>query len=109
MIESIGAFPEEYKAYMQIIWMIYLGYTLLVVLTVVQIVSFYLYNGRFHPFAAIIMPDQKCEDESKDLSYWLKTLFFSVERFEAFEMDTHIKEDDKGIKNMEETYCEVEF
>ena len=45
-------------AYKQIRWMIGLSYSLLLLLTLVQIVTFYLYNGRFHPFALIVMPKQ---------------------------------------------------
>ena len=32
-------------------------YSFLVLLTIIQVVSYYLYNGRFHPFALIVMPD----------------------------------------------------
>ena len=45
-------------AYKQIRWMIGLSYSLLLLLTLVQIVTYYLYNGRFHPFALIVMPEQ---------------------------------------------------
>ena len=58
LVNSIGAFPEEIEAHGQIKWMIGLSYTLLVVVTIIQIVSYYLYNGRFHPFASIILPKQ---------------------------------------------------
>ena len=56
--KTIGAFPEEIEAYKQIQWMIGLSYSLLLLLTLVQIVTYYLYNGRFHPFALIVMPEQ---------------------------------------------------
>ena len=56
--KSIGAFPEEIEAYEQIQWMIGLSYSLLLLLTLVQIATYYLYNGRFHPFAMIVMPEQ---------------------------------------------------
>ena len=56
--KTIGAFPEEIEAYEQIQWMIGLSYSLLLLLTLVQIVTYYLYNGRFHPFAMIVMPEQ---------------------------------------------------
>ena len=58
LVNSIGAFPEEVKAYEQIQWMIALSYSLLLFFTLVQIVTYYLYNGRFHPFALIVMPEQ---------------------------------------------------
>ena len=57
-MNSIGAFPQEIAAYKQIRWMIGLSYSLLLLLTLVQIVTYYLYNGRFHPFALIVMPEQ---------------------------------------------------
>ena len=34
-------------------------YSFLVLLTIIQGVSYYLYNGRFHPFAMIVMPETK--------------------------------------------------
>ena len=58
LVNSIGAFPQENEAYEQIQWMIGLSYSLLLLLTLVQIVTYYLYNGRFHPFALIVMPEQ---------------------------------------------------
>ena len=57
LVNSIGAFPEEIKAHEQIKWMIGLSNFLLVFLTLVQIVTYYLYNGRFHPFALILAPE----------------------------------------------------
>ena len=59
LVNSIGAFPEEIEAYVQIQWMIGLSYSLLVLLTTIQIVSFYLYNDRFHPFALIVRTKEK--------------------------------------------------
>ena len=66
LINSIGAFPQEIAAYKQIRWMIGLSYSLLLLLTLVQIVTYYLYNGRFHPFALIVMPEQ-----GNSLNFWL--------------------------------------
>ena len=59
LVNSIGAFPEEIEAYVQIQLMIGLSYPLLVLLTTIQIVSFYLYNDRFHPFALIVRTEEK--------------------------------------------------
>ena len=58
IVKSIGAFPEETQAYDQIILMIICGYTSLLILTLIQVLSYYLYNGRFHPFATIVMPEE---------------------------------------------------
>ena len=58
LVNSIGAFPEEIKAHEQIQWMIVFCYPLLILLTILQVVSYYLYNGRFHPFALIVMPEK---------------------------------------------------
>ena len=41
-------------------------YPLLVLLTIIQVVSYYLYNGRFHPFALIVMPEKNCNEKSFD-------------------------------------------
>ena len=56
LVNSIGAFPEEIAAYEQIKLMIGFSYPILVLLTAIQIVSYNLYNGRYHPFAIIVMP-----------------------------------------------------
>ena len=58
LVNSIGAFPEEIEAYEQIKWMIVLSYLGLGLLTFIQIISFYLYNGKFHPFSLIVMDEE---------------------------------------------------
>ena len=58
LVNSIGAFPQEIIAFQQIQWMIGLSYSLLILLTLLQILTYYLYNGRYHPFAMIVMPEQ---------------------------------------------------
>ena len=57
LLNTSGPFPEEFEAMDKIKLLIGLGYSLLVVLTILQVVSFYLYNERFHPFAKIVMPE----------------------------------------------------
>ena len=57
LLNTSGPFPKEFEAMDKIKLLIGLGYLFLVVLTIVQVVSFYLYNKRFHPFARIVMPD----------------------------------------------------
>ena len=59
LVNSIGAFPEENYAFRQIIAMIVVGYSLLVLLTIIQALSYILYNDKFHPFAGIIYPDSR--------------------------------------------------
>ena len=61
LVNTTGVFPEEVEAMEKIKLMLGLGYSMLVVLTIVQVVSFYFYNGRFHPFAKIVMPDPTSE------------------------------------------------
>ena len=63
LLDYIGAFPEEEQAFINIKLMIILGYSFLIFLTIIQVVSYYFCNGRFHPFAMIIMPEP---DQSKD-------------------------------------------
>ena len=41
--------------------MIAVGYSLLVLLTIIQTLSYFLYNDKFHPFALIIHPDPSCK------------------------------------------------
>ena len=61
LVNSIGAFTVEFEATQQIINMIALSYIFLVVFTIVQVVTFYLYNGRYHPFSIVVMPNEKCK------------------------------------------------
>ena len=58
---SIGALPEEIEAFTQMKWMLGLSYSLLLLCFFIQIVSYYFYNGKYHPFAVIILPDRKCK------------------------------------------------
>ena len=60
LLNSIGAFPEEYEAFNKLILLLSLGYSLLVLCTIIQVVSYYYFNGKYHPFAIIVMPEQKC-------------------------------------------------
>ena len=52
---TIGTFPKEDQAFLNIKLMLAFGYTFLVLLTIVQVVSYYLCNGRFHAFTMIVM------------------------------------------------------
>ena len=58
LLNTIGTFPEENQAFLHIKLMLALGYSLLVLMTMVQVVSYYYCNGRFHPFATIVMPEE---------------------------------------------------
>ena len=49
IVNSIGAFLEEIQAYEKIQMMIGLGYSIIVFLTIIQVVSYYLYNAKCHP------------------------------------------------------------
>ena len=46
--------PEEIKAYKRILVLIYLSVISLLLLTVMEIGFFFLYNAKLHPFAAIL-------------------------------------------------------
>ena len=61
LVNSIGAFSQEDDAFQQIKLLIGLGYTFLIILSILQMVVYYLYNGRFHPFSAILRIEQKCK------------------------------------------------
>lgn len=58
LVNTIGAFPEEYQSFEQIKLMIALSFSLLVTLTFVQVVTYYLFNGRLHPFNKIITSEK---------------------------------------------------
>ena len=89
LVNSIGALPQEIGAFYKIQWFIGLGYSLLLVVTIVQLVTYYLYNGKYHPFAKIVMPDRKCKftNLNTKLKYHLGTVFIiSVKFYEAYEL-----------------------
>ena len=65
LINSIGALPQEIEALHQIQLMIGLSYTCLLVFTLVQVVCYYFYNGKCHPFAAIILPAKETIDDTE--------------------------------------------
>ena len=53
--------------------MIQLSYSLLLLLTLVQIVTYHLYNGKFHPFALIVMPEPEHSAENNESSLETET------------------------------------
>ena len=61
LVNSIGAYPEEHYAFFQIQLMIGLGFGLLLLLTIVQLVSYYFYNSKYHPFNKIVQKDKTCK------------------------------------------------
>ena len=67
LVQSIGVFPEETGAYEVVKLMLIIGYSLLIFLTICQVVLYYLYNGKYHPYSKIVMPNRKCKLESNDL------------------------------------------
>ena len=78
ILNSIGAFPEEYEAFDKIILLLSLGYSLLVLCTTIQVVSYYYFNGKYHPFAMIVMPEQKCKWVFSFLYFTQHIVIFSV-------------------------------
>ena len=64
LIDSIGVFLEETEAFELVKLMLIIGYSLLVFLTICQVVLYYLYNGKYHPYCKIVMPNRKCKLES---------------------------------------------
>ena len=80
LVNSIGAFPEEYAAFETVQLMVFLGYSLLLVLTICQVVLYYLYNGKYHPYCKIVMPERKCKLSGtlkRKISYMVFDLQFS--------------------------------
>ena len=61
LVNSIGALPQEIEAFEQMKWMLGLSYSLLLICAILQMVSYYFYNGKFHPFADILLPETKCK------------------------------------------------
>ena len=49
--------------------MIGFSYPILILLTIIQVVSYNLYNGKYHPFAVIVMPKSGTKsDDTSDQS-----------------------------------------
>ena len=65
---SIGALPYEEEAYTKFITMISVTVVLLVFLTTMAAVLFKLLNGKFHPFACIIIPSNQESPEEESHS-----------------------------------------
>ena len=88
LLNSIGAFPEEYEAFDKIILLLSLGYSLLVLCTTIQVVSYYYFNGKYHPFALIVMPEQKCMGVFVFLYFTLhsNSIYFPVKIYKEVEM-----------------------
>ena len=75
LVNSIGAFPEEFEAFHGIKVLLGVGYTGLLLMTVLQIVSYYLYNGKCHPFATlIILPQESPQTTDKDFEILNETI-----------------------------------
>ena len=84
-MNSIGALPEEYAAFEKVQLMLYLGYSLLLLLTIGQVVLYYLYNGNYHPYCKIVMPEKTCKDCKKPIISQLMFIsllfqFFSTQK-----------------------------
>ena len=56
--------------------MLIIGFSLLVFLTICQVVLYYLYNGKYHPYSKIVMPNRKCKLQSNHLDSWSKFFDF---------------------------------
>ena len=55
LIKSIGAMPEEHFAYFQIQLMIFASYGGLLLLFIIQVLSYFLFNKKFHPLSEILV------------------------------------------------------
>ena len=61
LVNSIGTYPEENDAYFQIQIIVGFGFSSLALMTMVQLVSYYLYNCKYHPFNKIVQKDKTCK------------------------------------------------
>ena len=61
---SIGVLPEEWEAFRNIQLALGLGYGSLLLLTLGQILTFYLYNGSWHPLSRIVAKSKRCKSFS---------------------------------------------
>ena len=52
--DTIGVLPEETKAYNLIIWLICSSHSCLLLLTIIEMICFFLYNSKYHPFKMIL-------------------------------------------------------
>ena len=54
MFNTIGVLPEETSAYNLIIWLICSSHSCLLLLTIIEMICFFLYNSKYHPFKMIL-------------------------------------------------------
>ena len=95
LVDSIGVFPEEIEAFELVKLMLIIGYSLLVFLTICQVVLYYLYNGKFHPYSKIVMPNRKCKFVALQFFIWILTQLlmsnnFSSRKFECYRWSSQI-------------------
>ena len=57
LFNTIGVLPEETDAYNLIICLICASHSCLLLLTIFEMIFFYLYNSKFHPFKMILQPE----------------------------------------------------
>ena len=54
MFNTIGVLPEETNAYNLIIWLICSSHSCLLLPTIIEMICFFLYNSKYHPFKMIL-------------------------------------------------------
>ena len=54
LFDTMGVLPEEKNAYNLIIGLIYSSHSCLLLLTIIEMICFFLYNSKYHPFKMIL-------------------------------------------------------
>ena len=55
LYETIGVLPEEIEAYKNIIFFMVFSILAMVICTLIEVISFCLYNNKLHPFKNILV------------------------------------------------------
>ena len=90
LVNSIGAFPTEIIAFWKIQRVLGVSYGLLLLFTIVQLVAYYFYNSKYHPFYKIVRSERNCKTnfiKGLILPLIIKIIYIPDWFFEEFEME----------------------
>ena len=57
LFNTIGVLPEEIDVYNLVLCLIFSSHVILLLLTMMELYFFYLYNSKFHPFCRILIKE----------------------------------------------------
>ena len=73
LLNTIGVLPEEIEAQYKVVLLIYVSYLSLILLSLVDVICFNMYNSRYHPFKYILISEDTEEIEMNQLQKGLST------------------------------------